>query len=262
MSPQRLLCSLLLCLVSLSLLSAQDETLLRLDAPVTALQTGQETVVTITGQNVDGLWVGDMVIRYDPYAVYIMGTTSGSPITPGSELSAQAFTVVRNAVHSPDLQYTFSLINPAKPLSGTYTLGTFRIYPLKAGPTEIQFFSAALSSFTPPPAGQPVEQDDIGEMRFLPVMLQLQITGDTVPIPSEATATLSPTETPLPTDAPFDPNLPTQESLVNVTAAPLPTTPAANAEAAAPSPLLLVGLGMVVIAVIGLGLLFANSRRK
>ena len=263
MSPQRLLSGLLLCLMSLSFVQAQEQSYLRMDAPTTALQTGQETVVTITGQNLPGLWVGDMVIRYDPTAVYILGTVAGSPVTPSQDLSAQSFIVVRNAIENDSLQYTFSLVSPAQPLSGTIALGTFRIYPLKAGPTDIEFYSAQLSSFTPPPEGQPVEADDIVNVSFLPVLLHLDITGDTVVAPSEATATPAPAETEMPAEIEVISVPPTAVGLVNVTAPPLetPQTSTSAAISSDTSPILLLGLGMIVIAVLGLGALYIFRRK-
>lgn len=262
MSPLRLLSGLCLCLLTVCAVHAQD-TYLRLDAPNTALVTGQDTVVTITGQNLPSLWVGDMTIRYDPSAVYIMGTVSGAPITAGADLSAQPFTLVRNAVNNETLQYTFSLINPAQPLSGTVTLGTFHIYPLKAGPTEIQFYSAELSSFTPRADGQAIQASDIVSVPFLPVLLHLDITGETVPPPSEATATPAPAPTePLPDLMTLQP---TADGLVNVTAPPLASAtpePAGQTAAAPTSPIVFIGGGLVIVALLGLAALVVVRRRR
>ncbi|HEX2905398.1 MAG TPA: hypothetical protein VHO69_00950, partial [Phototrophicaceae bacterium] len=100
---------------------------------------------------------------------------------------------------------------------------------------------------------------------FLPALLELNISGDPVEPPSEATATPQPTET-----SAFVPNV-TQAApptaLVNVTIDPnelqSADTPAPTADTS--SPLLVIAIGAMVIAAIGLIvvlILWRRTKRK
>ncbi len=245
--------------------------LLSLQASTTDVQTGQEYKVEIHVDNIKELWLADIEIKYDPALVYIMGTKAGSPVQSGTFLAPpESTTVVRNGVVSAKVTYTVSMLAPADPVSGSGLIGTFRIYPLAPGTTEIVFTKADLLkvNFATDDTGQRIGQSSV-RLTVTPVLLKLNITGQKVDPPKEATATPIPSDTPTATDTPqVSPTVPTATPLVNVTAMPAATpTPLSFIpvpEASGGSPLLLIAIVVMVIALIALGLvlvIWSRSRR-
>lgn len=199
--------------------------LLSLQSSQTDLQTGQQYSVEVHIDNISQLWLADIEIAYDPKLIYILGTKAGSPVklgllwTPG-----ESTTIVRNSVIGSKVVYTVSMLAPADPVSGTGTLGSFQIYPLAAGTTEITFSKGNLlkADFATDESGQRIGTGS-QTLSFTPVLLKLNITGPKVDPPQEATATPIPTDTLTPT-ATLLPvtTVATPTPLANVTAQPTP----------------------------------------
>jgi hypothetical protein len=244
--------------------AAQDKAVLSLQAPGTALQTGQEYVVNIQLDGVSELWVANVEISYDPSLLYIIGTKAGSPVKGGTLFDASTSVVIRNTVQQGTILYTTSLLAPANPGSGNGTIGTFRVYPLKAGTTRLSFTKAVLTRVTFSGEGDNRVGSNPQPIAFAPVYLEVTLSGDTVEPPSEATATPAPTETP---GARGGPSLATGEpTLVNLAAAPtiqVTAVPTAASEApSSNSPLLIGAVAIMVIAGIGLLILLVVWRRR
>src|SRR5258708_18260751 len=130
-------------------LNAQTETpgpaLLSLQSSATDVQTGQEYAVNVQVDNVSELWLADLQIQYDPKLIYVIGTKAGSPVKPGSFLApADSTAVVQDTVAAGSLSYTVSMLAPANPVAGSGSIGSFQVYPLAAGTTQITFTKADL----------------------------------------------------------------------------------------------------------------------
>jgi hypothetical protein len=99
---------------------------------------------------------------------------------------------------------------------------------------------------------------------FTPVLLELTITGDTVAIPDEATATPVPTETATSAaSGEVSARATGVPTLVNVTALPQSTvTESHEVQGDATNLLMGLGVGMVILALFGLGLLFRFRRKS
>jgi hypothetical protein len=250
-----------LCMCALSVFPArmQGQPLLRLETTTTELKTGQYYDVNITLSDAPEIWLTSIDISYNPDSIYVIGTKSGSPVSQGAFFAPESSVVVRNAAVNRTVQYTVSLLAPANQASGSGVIGSFRIYPLKAGKTELRFSRASVSTVTfVQENGQRVGKDP-REVKVTPVLLDLNITGDTIPAPAEATATPLPTNTPDVAAVPPQQNATQQPTLENATAAPAgASTPTALSTMAVPettsgssSPL---GLALVLVLVSGVGI--------
>lgn len=229
--------TLLLLLATQPPAAAQSPALLRLIMSETALQTGQTYDVTIQVEGAPSVWVATAEIDYDPTQFYIIGTRAGSPVRLGALFPGESSLIARNAVERGRVVFTASLLSPAPPASGSGSVGTFRIYPLRAGAAQLTFSRVSITTFLEGSA-QPQSID------VTPVLLDLTITGETVEPPDEATATPAPTETPraaLPQG-----ERETEMPLVNITLAPVTATPTAPP---APAPVEPEGGSMMAAAI-------------
>lgn len=245
--------------------SAQTQTtLLSLNSPSTALQTGQTYEIAISVANSPDLWLADFEINYDPAHLYIMGSRSGSPVQVGELFAGTGAVVARNSVQQDTLMFTVSKAGDVPAAAGTGVIGRFRIYPLAAGTTQLLFESGDLRQLN-------AARDGTDSVTFTPVLLELTITGDTVEIPVEGTATPTPSPTATPASAISSGGGSNQAAtLVNVTAAP--ATPEATNATPSPTlteipanptgPLIAVGIGLIVIALVGLAWLVRSSRAR
>lgn len=254
----------LLGFLSSSKLSAQETSLLQLSSDTTALETGQQYTIRIEVHDVTELWAANLLIQYDPQYIYVVGTKSGSPVRLGDMMRDGGDTIF-NSVNSDkaQLNYAASMFNPADPVSGTGIIGTFEIVPLLAGKTQLSFFQAELLTVNfsfdangQRSVGNPVKID------FLPVLLDLSITGDPATPPAELTATPQATVTIDPALIPGGLAEETQEALVNVTAVPTPLAPLEAPVESSASPLLIIAVVMVLLSGFGLIGLFVYVRRK
>lgn len=271
---RRLIALLVLCLWAAGAVTAQDneplpQVSLRTDE--TALMTGQFYTVRIDVDGIDRLWLADVEVEYDPEALFVVGTDSGSPVTAGDLMpSASAITIFNRAADGT-LKYTRSMLAPAEPVSGSGTLGTFRIFPLQAGDVQLRFTLADMLyvEFTETEAGERVGNDP-ERLDVQPVLLVLSITGDTVTPPPEQTATptVTPTDEPTITAEAAQTATPSVTPLVNVTAAPVTPTPLElipeleAEDGAGVDPIIPVGIALVVLAGLGLLALFITGRRR
>lgn len=252
----------LVCLgiLSVSQVTAQDEVFISLNAATLDLQTGQEYEIQIQVENVVDLWRVTSAIQYDPALVYVIGTVSGSPVTVGDFIGSAPTLTARNRVNDDALQYTVSRLGSAvDPVSGTGVVGTFRIYPIAPGTTQLLFTDASLGQLVTAADGTRGTND----VPVTPILLELTITGEPVPIPDEATPTPAPTTTPIlaQPDSTVEPAPPTEEPLVNITRAP--DTTAEEALPAEPNnSLIVIAVVLVVVALFGLVALFFLYRRS
>ncbi|MBZ0310137.1 MAG: cohesin domain-containing protein, partial [Anaerolineae bacterium] len=109
---------LVVCLFSPA--AAQEQTaVLSLTAETTALQTGQDYLVSIRVDNAPAVWSMNLEMEYDPKQLYIMGTRSGSPVSQGSFFSPpDATIVVRNEIRNNHILYTISKLGETEPAQG------------------------------------------------------------------------------------------------------------------------------------------------
>jgi hypothetical protein len=243
---------------------AQEQTFLILETASASLQTGQEYEIAIRIENAPEVWLANVEIAYDPALLYVIGTRAGSPVQSGDFfLPAESLFIARNLVREPQINYTISLLAPANPVSGSGVIGTFRIYPIAPGMTQLRFTSADLTMLVFSGEGEQRTGTDPFDVPFTPVLLDLTITGEPVEPPSEATATPLPTETATSAFNPGDQARTQEPTLVNVTAAPLVTVavPDAGQTSASSAPLLLA-IAAVVIGAVGLLVLLLVSRRR
>ncbi len=267
------LCLLLLAwlLWSILPLQAQNNTLLSLQSETLSLQTGQTFAITIQIENIQELWLAGVEIEYDPEMVYIIGTSAGQPITLGDVFVAGSLTL-DNRVTENTLSYAASRVAPQDPFSGSGTLGTFQIFPLQAGTTQLLFRTAQMTKVNF------VEQDGrrVGDstqaLPFTPVLLELTITGASVTPPPEFTATPTASPTVDPALLPAEGTAPVEPTLVNVTAAPRPNatptplalleTPTTATDAGGIPVLVMVAVGLIALALVGLAVLLLIRRTK
>jgi len=264
MPTKRLLLFILLLTLLAFTAQAQEtsETLLSLQADTTDVETGQTYTVDILVEDVEELWGVEVFIAYDPQLVYIIGTRSGSPVRTGEFMGSDTF-LARNSVDEDagQLAFAISRLGQVDPLTGSGIIGSFDIYPLQAGETDLRFASANLVKLN-------FELDENGQrtnvrseaLTFTPVLLPLSITGETVAPPSEATATPMPTAT---LDPNFAPEGSTEEpqptELVNAT--PIPRDEVAETVSTG-IPLLPIAVGLIGFAVVGLFVLVIVYRRR
>lgn len=275
MKPRVLLFALLLlCLLPLPF-QAQDEgssTFLSLRSAALEMETGTFYTVRIDVENVESFWATDITVSYDPTHLYIIGTERGSPVQAGDLWGEQPIFGLRNMVNEQqgEMRYAASLLNPADPVSGSGTLGTFQVVPLLAGDTQLTFASADLASVTFVIDEETGERRSEGTQRiaFTAELLQVSITGDPATPPPEVTATPTATATDDPALSRTEVTAPpTATELVNVTAAPRSPTPEPTDEVPAQSApdsstLLLLAVGLVVVSIVGIVVLFLVYRRR
>lgn len=247
--------------------SAQEQTTyLSLGADTTELQTGQEYTIRIEVRDVPELWLASAEIVYDPAILYVMGTVAGQPVSIGSFFSEGPALDPLNVVDSNVITYAVSQLAPADVLSGSGVLGTFRVYPIAPGTTTLSFRRANIRTITFSGEGDEREASDPEPVPFTPVLLELNVTGDPVPPPVEATPTPAPTSTPVgPAEAVAE--LPTQlPTLENVTGIPATEEGETAAEAAdddsRDTPVLAVAGILAVVAVVIIGALVAITRSR
>jgi hypothetical protein len=147
---KRLLPILLIAWLMIGSAAAQQQTNLSLQAVTTQMQTGQEYEINVRLDNVPSLWLASVEIRYDPNKLYVIGTKSGMPVRPGSMFAPETSVVVFNLVEQQRVRYTISEVAPAKPVTGSGVIGTFRVYPLSAGTTTLTFRQAELLTVDEP----------------------------------------------------------------------------------------------------------------
>ncbi len=245
---------------------AQNPTLLSLDTGSnTTIQTGQTYVVSIRLDSAPNVWVVDAEISYDPALIYVMGTQVGLPVSEGPFFTSPEQTaIVRNSVEQPGtLLYTISLLAPADPVSGSGVVGTFKIFPLAAGTTHLQFAHAEITSVTFTGSGDSRVASEPQAVKFTPMLLELTITGDAATPPPEVTPTPPPTSPSSQGSGPV--NVPQLEAtLFNVTAGPR-TPEAENPSGGAGqglSLILLLGGGLVFVIVVGVIAWLVVRRRR
>lgn len=264
----------LIVLVSVLPMSAQ-ETFLSLQSDTTALQTGQLYTVTIQLDAIQELWLADIDLRYDPSVLYIIGTASGQPVTAGEIFGAGSLTL-DNRVEEDTLFYTASRVAPQDPFSGSGVLGTFQIFPLKAGTTQLVFRTAQMTKVNFVDQNGRRVGESTTSLSFTPVLLELTITGSPATPPPEFTATPTPSPTTDPALLPAEGTAPVEPTLVNMTAAPRPsgapsasptpltllTTPTAPADASGVWRVGMIALGIIGLALVGLGVLLWSRRKS
>lgn len=253
-----------------------DTAIIALTTGTITLQTGQAVTVQIEVLDVRELWLANIEVQYDPAQLYIIGTRSGTPVRRGTLLDPAQALVLRNRVADDTLQYTQSLVNPAEPVSGAGVIGTFEIFPLQAGDSQLTFNAVSLTRVL-------FETDESGQrlgtqtetINFAVAPLTLSISGPDATPPPEETATPTPSPTIDPNfvtggEQTIEPEPPTPTPLPVVTLRPRTPTPTATpvvppvteVEAADNQPVLLVAVSLIVIALVGLIGLFVVSRRR
>jgi hypothetical protein len=241
--------------------SAQTQAAFSLWMPSTNLQTGQYYDVEIHLDDADEVWVATVEISYNPQLVYVVGTVSGSPVSQGPLFGSGDTAIIRNAIENRgEIVYTISRVGQVESVSGSGVLGTFRIYPLQAGETQLIFNHARLTAVDV--SGNDDELTVVPRtLEFTAALLDISITGDTVQPPPEATATPAPTEV-ASAGGQGDSGPPPQGpgGLTNVTAAP-PGSGQGAAGTGIPLPILIIA-GIAVLAGIGGVVLFVLWRRK
>ncbi len=262
------ICCLFVIAGNIALLSAQETGVLSLESATLDLQTGQEYEITVQMNNISELWLAGVEIRYDPQQLYIIGTQSGSPVRQGALFTdAGSSMTIMNYVKGNELIYTVSMLAPSDPITGSGAIGVFRIYPLTPGQAQLHFSHAELLKviYSDDPENRIVTGTE--ELPFTPVLLQLNVTGDPVQPPSEATATPTLSPTPVPQEEATRERATAEPTLVNVTAAPtqIPTesAPDTSVDEGGQSPILLIAIVLVVGSGLGLfGLWWMYRRQK
>jgi hypothetical protein len=264
---QILLYSFLLSFVVISSLYAQESsTLLQLSSDTSTVETGQRYIVRIEVHAVTELWATNLLIQYDPQHIYVVGTKSGSPVNFGEMMREGGNTIFNSVNEETDqLNYAASMFNPANPVSGTGVIGTFEIVPLLAGTTQLTFVRADVLTvdFEYDNNGQRLGGNPL-DIEFVPVLLELNITGDPATPPPEATATPQPTATIDPALLPGDITQEVEPTLINVTAAAANSVPETIEipSGGGISPLILFSIVMIILAGSGLIGLFIYVRNK
>lgn len=253
-------------------LAAQDDerALLALRTDATDLQTGEFYTIRIEVDNVTDLWSATMRIAYDPQQLFIVGTNAGSPIDLGSFLNDGGL-VVQNRVDENEnfIRFTPSRVAPADPVSGNGVVGEFLIFPLQSGTTTLSFLDGQLSRVIY--ATDENGERTVGESQEIPfavTQLTLNVTGDRVTPPPEATATPTPTAslTRIPgTEIPTQTPSPTLAVVEDVTVTPTPAAVVSEDvdTSSNTSMLLTVAIAVAVIAALVLiGMFFVLRTRR
>jgi hypothetical protein len=254
---------MLLMMLAVPVFAQDSQALLALRSDTTELQTGEYYTVRIEIDNVEELWSTTMQISYDPTMLYIVGTESGSPVELGNFLSDGGL-VIQNNVNENNgtLRYTPSRLAPADPVSGNGVIGTFVIFPLQSGQATLSFTDADMSRviFTTNEQGFRTVQESVS-IPFAVTQLDFTITGEMVTPPPEATATPTPSPSPVPIQDPDEPTFTPEPTLVVVTDAPANGDAEAVDDSSTPT-LLYVAVGFVLVALVGLGVMFVVMRRR
>lgn len=241
---------------------AQSTTFLALTSDTTELQTGQEYTVSMRLVDSPEIWIVSTSIEYDSDMIYVMGTLAGSPVRQGNLFNPPEDTAfVRNFIKNTEsIEFTLSMLGSAQSPSGSGIVGTFRIYPLQAGTTTIRYTTAEITSIVRDENGD----IETSEIEFTPTQLDLNITGESVDPPNEATATPSPTAT---ISAFQGTNPDIEPTLLSVTLDPAilsDQTPEPIVDKQQDNNLILIALGLVVLGVVGimtLGIFWMRQNR-
>ncbi|MDQ7024391.1 MAG: hypothetical protein Q9P01_04710 [Anaerolineae bacterium] len=266
----RWLWMIFMLLMPLTSIAQDDPAILALRADTTDLQTGEFYPVRIEIDNVSDLWSVTMQIAYDPQMLYIVGTDSGSPIELGDFLSDGGL-IIQNSVREQDgfVRYTPSRIAPADPVSGNGVIGTFLVFPLQAGEVTLSFLDADMSRiiFSTNEEGLRTVQESVS-IPFAVTQLTFTITGEIVTPPPEATATPTPSVTPIAPQNTDEPTFTPEPTLVVVTDSatintptPVATPDISSDTESTTSTLLYVAIGAVLVAALGLVIVLIVMRR-
>lgn len=261
----RIFALLSICMLWAGAVDAQTNTVIAVRSDFTDVETGQSYPVSVTLQDITDVWQINIEIEYDPTLVYVVGTVAGSPMASGDFFGDESALVIRNTVNGNRVIYTHSLLSPAEPMTGSGTVATFQIYPLSAGTTQIRFSVAELTKVTYTESEDGSRDIQSREnLPVLPALLELNITGETVPPPDESTATPVPTPT-LDAVGRALSERTEEPELVNVTLAPEtpePLTLIPDIEDEGGFPILPLAIGLLVVGLGGGILLFILSRRR
>ncbi|MCB0208317.1 MAG: hypothetical protein KDJ52_03245 [Anaerolineae bacterium] len=201
-----------------SYVSAQEGTQLYLEASEAAAGT---LTVDIIAKDVADLYGAEVKLHFDPTLLAVQDDDAdrdGVQITGGKFLPAEQGFIVANQVDAEagTITYAITLLNPAPPVNGTGTIATVTFDKLQDGPATIEFEKAKLVAST---------------LQAIPnETLPLEIGTESQPEVKAST------------------EITTQPPVIIKTAA-------SNVDETTFSPWLVAG-GAVILAIIGLGLLF------
>jgi hypothetical protein len=239
--------------------TAQEQAIISLVAPTAQLQTGQEYEIGIQVDNAPDFWTADFVINYDPAMIYVIGTKAGSPVHLGDMFTIDNSAVVENRVQSNLLTYVVSKVGETLPARGSGIVGTFRIYPLASGTTQLTFNRAILVGLTSYDAN--ATNVDTLVVPSVPALLEVVISGNQVEAPSEVTATPEPSATPT-SSVGISAGREQEATAVNITLTPRSTdsiAPAASSDSGSSLPLI---LAIVVMLIGGIGAIVVLLRLR
>jgi len=255
----------LMCSAVLAHAAQAQETFISLQTDQQALTTGQEAEIRLQVDNVSDLWLLNAEIHYDPAKLYIIGTKSGAPLRTSAFFASDAnasIDIFNQAQENTGiLRYTVSRLAPASALSGSGIVARFRVVPLSAGETVLQFRSAELIGARFSGEGEARTAQNI-PISFNAVRLTLQLSGETVEPPSEATAVPTPTLESAISGISSQPQV--QPTLANLETLPTPgqTEPPASSPSSDNSGLIVAALILIAGAGLGLGAMLLMRRRR
>jgi len=256
-------------------IQAQSDTIMAVQADVTAVETGQYYTVSVILRDAVDVWQVNAELAYDPALLYVVGTVSGQPMTAGDFFGEKPSLIVRNGISAGRVVYTQSLVAPADPHDGNGTVATFQIYPLSAGTAQIRFTSADLTKVNFEEAADGSRDvQSTEDLPVLPALAEFTITGETVEPPDEST----PTPVPTATQEAFDRGgeITEEAPLLNITLAPVEETAEVTAEPqimptlipelveedTEALPILPIAIGLLVFGGLGVLVLIVMSRRR
>ena len=137
-------------------------------------------------------------------------------------------------------------------------MATYQIYPLSAGTTQIRFSEVNLTraNFVQNADGSR-DVEGTEDLPVVPAMIELTITGETVPPPEEATPTPEPTEA---VNLPGSGANVTAEATLEIVILQPTLIPELEVDEPSNMPLILA-VGMLVVGVVGLLGLFVMRKR-
>jgi hypothetical protein len=223
---------------------------LSLQADTNEFITGSYYTISIMVDELPEAWLADIELQYDPDSIYIYGTQSRqAPISLGDFFGTENVFVASNELGLGRMRLIVSRVAPAEAVSGSGSIGQFRVFPLRAGETAIDFANVEITA-----VDQQLVNGELSntETRQIPVAvssLHLSISGEPQSPPAESTVAALPSQ-----DTSILPLIPDSQNFTP--SSQIPDRPLTNTEETASPLLLIVALVFIFLAVLMAAVLF------
>lgn len=178
---------------------AQSNTAVRIDPSNFAILVGEQETVAIKINAVDNMYGFEIHLHFDPSKVHIIDSDDSLPgvqMIPGDIFDpSQGFLVANEADNVVgQMIFAFTLLSPAKPISGDGTLIEFELVGIELGMSDLKLDEVILAS----PDGLPLSFDTKDGIVNIETQMGVSYTPTLTPIPAASLVkSVTPTSTPL-----------------------------------------------------------------